>query len=141
MAAVRGCLGKVYTSATGGSPAQVADVTGWSFESSSEQLDASVMGACTKEFVAGPVQTQVQLDCNWAEEPVASADAEQVLLSAVGTNVKLVLYPAGNAVGQRKWTANSALITNVRKGAQVQGFITASFTLFVNGSLTAGTVT
>lgn len=141
MAAVRGCQGKVYASTTTGSPAEVADITEWSFESSAEQLDASVMGSCTKEFVAGPVETQVQLTCNWAQDPVASADAEQVLLAQVGNNVQLVLYPAGTAVGKRKYTAASALIQSVRIGAQVSGFVTANMSLFVNGAMTQGTVT
>ena len=138
--ATRGCAGKVYTSATGGTPAELAEVTEWSFEETSEQLDASVMGACTKAFVAGPVQASGTITCNWAENPVASADAEQVLLSAIGTNVKLVLYPAGNTTGYRKYTANSALITSVRKGAAVNGFVSSTFSYFVNGTHTAGTV-
>jgi hypothetical protein len=139
--AVRGCSGKVYVSATSGTPAEVAEVTEWSFETTSENLDASYMGACTKTFVGGPSETQVQLTCNWAQNPVASADAEQVLLAAAGTNVKLVLYPAGTTAGYRKYTADSALITSVRIGAQVNGFVTASMGLFVNGAMTAGTAT
>ncbi len=142
MAAIRGCLGKVFTGSNltaTGATAEVADVTEWSFESTAEQLDASVMGACTKEFVAGPVETQVQLTCNWAQNPVSSADAEQVLLAAVGTNVKLVLFPAGTTAGNRKYTALSALITSARFGASVQGFVTANMNLFVNGAMTPGT--
>lgn len=144
MAAIRGCLGKVYTGSTAtatGSTAEVADVTEWSFEATAEQLDASVMGACTKEFVAGPVETSGTITCNWAQDPVSSADAEQVILTGIGNNVKLVLYPAGNSAGKRKYTANSALITSVRHGASVNGFITSTFNFFVNGSFTAGTVT
>lgn len=144
MAAIRGCLGKVYVGSTltaTGATAEVADVTEWSFESTAEQLDASVMGACTKEFVAGPVETQVQLTCNWAQNPVSSADAEQVILAAVGNNAKLVLYPAGTTAGNRKYTALSALIQSVRIGATVNGFVQASMNLFVNGAMTAGTAT
>lgn len=139
--ATRGCAGKVYASTTTGTPAEVAEVTEWSFDSSAENLDASVMGACTKSFVAGPVETQVSLTCNWAQNPVASADAEQVLLAAVGTNVKLVLFPAGTTAGYRKYTADSALITSVRIGASVNGFVQTTMGLFVNGALTAGTAT
>jgi|GEM_PF-6755059 len=142
--AVRGCAGKIFAGSVltaTGATAEVAEVTEWSFESTAEQLDASYMGACTKEFVAGPVETQVQLTCNWAQNPVSGADAEQVLLAAVGTNVKLVLFPAGTTTGFRKYTALSALIQSVRIGAAVQGFVTASMGLFVNGTITAGTAT
>ena len=141
MAAVRGCLGKVYTSATGGTPAQVADVTEWTINAAAENLDASVMGACTKEFVAGPNETSGQISCNWAGSVYSSFDAEQVLLGAVGTNVKLVLYPAGNAVGATKYTAASALITAVNHTASVQGFVQSTFNYFVNGTFTAAAVT
>ena len=141
MAAVRGCLGKVYTSVTSGTPAEVADVTEWSFDATAENLDASVMGACTKEFVAGPVETSGQVVCNWAGDPFASFDAEQVLLGAVGTNVKLVLYPAGVTIGDTKYTANSALITSVRHGASVQGFVQSTFGFFVNGAFVASAAT
>ena len=141
MAAIRGCLGKVYCSTTTGTPAQVADVTEWTMNSTAENLDASVMGACTKEFVAGPNETSGQLSCNWAGQPFASFDAEQVLLGAVGTNVKLVLYPAGNAAGATKYTAASALITSVNHSASVQGFVQSTFNYFVNGTFTAAAVT
>ena len=137
--ATRGCAGKVYTSITSGTPADVADVTEWSFEETAENLDASVMGACTKAFVAGPVQASGTITCNWAQPTVATADAEQVLLGAVGTNVKLVLYPAGVTAGYRKYTAASALITSVRYGASVNGFVSSTFSYFVNGVHTPGT--
>lgn len=142
--ATRGCSGKVYTGSVltaTGATAEVADVTEWSFEATAEQLDSSVMGACTKSFTAGPVQTSGTLTCNWAQETFASKDAEQALLEACGTNVKLVLYPAGNAVGKTKYTANSALLTSVRVGASVNGFVSSTFNFFVNGSFTAAAVT
>ena len=139
--AIRGCAGKVFTSATSGTPAEVAEVTEWSFESNAENLDASVMGACTKSFVAGPVETSGQIVCNFAQSPVSGADAEQILLSAVGTNVKLVLFPAGSTAGTRKYTADSALITSVRHGASVNGFVQSTFGFFVNGAMTAGVAT
>lgn len=141
MAAIRGCLGKVYASTTTGTPAELADVTEWSFEETAENLDASIMGACTKAFVAGPTQASGTITCNWAQNPVSSADAEQVLLSAVGTNVKIVLYPSGTTTGYRKYTASSALITSVRQGASVNGFVQSTFSYFVNGVHTAGTAT
>lgn len=141
MAALRGCLGKVYASTTTGTPAALADVTEWSFEETAENLDASVMGDCTKAFVAGPTQATGTLSCNYAQNPVSSADAEQVLLSSVGTNVKLVLYPSGTTVGYRKYTASNALITSVRHSASVGGFVQSTFSYFVNGVHTAGTVT
>lgn len=144
MAAIRGCLGKVFAGATPtatGATAEVADVTEWSFEATAENLDASVMGACTKEFVAGPVETSGTLTCNWAQQPVSSADAEQIILGAVGTNVKLELFPAGNGVGSRRYRANSALITSVRHSAAVNGFIQSTFNFFVNGSFVASAVT
>lgn len=139
--ATRGCSGKVYTSATGGTPAELADVTEWSFESQAENLDASVMGSCTKSFVAGPVETSGQLTCNWAQAVFASRDAEQTLMEAVGTNVALVLYPAGTTAGNTKYTASSALITSVRIGASVNGFVQSTFGFFVNGAFTAAAVT
>lgn len=139
--ATRGCSGKVYASTTTGTPAELADVTEWSFESTAENLDASVMGACTKSFVAGPNETSGSLTCNWAQETFASRDAEQTLLEAVGTNVKLVLFPAGSTAGKTKYTASSALITSVRIGASVNGFVQSTFGFFVNGSMTAAAVT
>ena len=142
--ATRGCSGKVYTGSVltaTGATAEVADVTEWSFESNAEQLDSSVMGACTKSFTAGPVETSGTLTCNWAQAVFSSKDAEQALLEAVGTNVKLVLYPAGTSVGNTKYTALSALITSVRIGASVNGFVQSTFGFFVNGSFTAAAIT
>lgn len=142
--ATRGCSGTVYTGSVltaTGATAAVADVTEWSFESTAEQLDSSVMGACTKSFTAGPVETSGTLTCNWAQAVFASKDAEQALLEAVGTNVKLVLYPAGTTVGNTKYTALSALLTSVRIGASVNGFVQSTFGFFVNGSFTAAAIT
>lgn len=142
--ATRGCSGTVYTGSVltaTGATAAVADVTEWSFESTAEQLDSSVMGACTKSFTAGPVETSGTLVCNWAQAVFASKDAEQALLEAVGTNVKLVLYPAGTTVGNTKYTALSALLTSVRIGASVNGFVQSTFGFFVNGSFTAAAIT
>lgn len=135
MTVARGCSGKVYCSATGGTTAQVAEVQEWSFESTSEALDASEMGACVKKFVAGPVQTSGSITVNWD-----LSDAEQVLLGAIGTNVKLDLFPDGNGTGKKAYKSPSVLVNSVRHGGSVNGFVQSTFSFFVNGAMTTTTV-
>jgi len=139
--AVRGCLGAISVATTTGTLAAVADITDWSMESTSEQLDASVMGSCAKSFVGGPVETSGTITCNWAGPVYSSFDAEQLLLGAAGTNVKITLFPAGNTATYTKYVIASALITSVRHNASVNGFVQSTFNYFVNGAVSPSAAT
>lgn len=139
--AVRGCLGTVHCATTGGTLAAIADVTEWSFESTAENIDASVMGSCTKSFVGGPVETSGTITCHWNGPTNSSFDAEQALMGAAGTNVKITLFPAGTTVGYRKYVITSALISSARHSASVNGFVESTFNFFVNGAVTGSAVT
>ena len=129
MAVTRGCNGEVWAGPT---PTQVGEVTAWTFEETSEQIDASAMGTCTKKFEAGAVQTTGSIDLWWDGD-----DAGQDLLN-VGDKIDIILRPEGTGSGLAEFTGNSTILsTSVT--ANVDSIVTASVGFAVNGAMTEGT--
>ena len=142
MAVYRGCSGKVRIKAIGatGATAAVGELRNWSFTETSEQIDASAMGDCTKKFVSGAKETTGNIDCS-----LDMANAQQNLLT-VGTEVVLEIYPNGDGTTKPYYkTGNTAgngatIISRAPDGGGVDGIVGVSFGFAVNGSLTATTV-
>ncbi|RMF84580.1 MAG: hypothetical protein D6744_02865 [Planctomycetota bacterium] len=138
MATTRGCSGKVKAgSAASAISTLIGELRDWSYEETSEQIDVSAMGDCTKKFAAGAKATQGQISAWWD-----GADSGQNLL-VVGNTVHLALYPGGDASGKvyYKTPTGGAVITGVsREGGGVDGTVGASFTFTVNGALVTTSV-
>ncbi len=131
MAVVRGCNGEVWAGPT---PTQVGEVTNWTFEETSEQIDASAMGTCTKKFEAGAVQTTGSIDL-WYD----STDTGQDLL-VVGSKIDIVLRPEGTGSGLPEFTGNATILSN-SVTANVDTIVSKAIGFAVNGAMTEGTQT
>lgn len=135
MAVKRGCLGVVQISAasTGGHTA-IGNLTDWSYNQTSERIDASAMGTCTKAYEAGAIETTVEISCWWDGD-----NAPQALLDP-GDTVHLRIYPEGTGSGANwyKTPSGGAVVLSVeRSGGGVDGLVSMRATLAVNGGMTA----
>lgn len=136
----RGCSGVIKvaaspTASAGGYNA-VAKVSDWQFEETSEQIDASSMGACVKSFLAGAKATTGTITCWWDND---DTNGQSVLI--VGNTVGIKFYPAGTGETAYRTASSStggAVITSVaRQGGGVDGVVGSTFGFAVKGALTA----
>lgn len=139
MATYRGCNGVVKVKLVGasGSTAAVGELRNWSFTETSEQLDASAMGDCTKKFVAGAKETTGQIEC-WLD----MASTQQNLF-VVGNALIIEIYP--NATGSTRpyyktGTAGATIVSRNPDAGGVDGIVGVSFGFAVNGAMTATTL-
>jgi hypothetical protein len=137
MATYRGCNGKVKVKAVGatGGTVAVGELRNWSFTETSEQLDASAMGDCTKKFVAGAKETTGTIEC-WLD----MADTTGQNMFVVGNAIIIEIYP--NATGSTKPyyktpTAGATVVSRNPDAGGVDGIVGVSFGFAVNGAMTA----
>lgn len=139
MATTRGCSGKVKVATTAtGTPGLIGELRDWSFEETSEQIDASAMGDCTKKFVAGAKATTGSITCWWD-----GGDTGQDAL-VVGNTVYLDIYPEGDSSSDVYYAGptGGAVITSVaREGGGVDGIVGSTFGFTINGTFSEATVT
>ena len=119
MAAYRGCNGLITF---GASP--VGELTAWTAKAVADEIDASIMGDCTAQSVAGVKKTTGTISCNYDWE-----DAGQILLK-IGEEDTLVIQPTG-ATGNT--LTGEALILSVNISAEVNGLIPVEFNYSING--------
>lgn len=133
MATIRGCFGKMLA---GGTPTAVGELRSWEYTESAERIDASVMGDCTKKFVAGAKETIVRWTTWWnlGAGTVPAQDAGQALLT-VGSDVALLLHPNGTLAGKPE-LSGTVTITSVGGRAEVDGIVEASFEGALDGEWT-----
>ena len=137
----RGCMGivRVAAAASGltSTGALVGSLTNWSFEETSEQIDASTMGTCTKAFVAGAKATTGTFDVLWDGD-----NGVQAIMS-VGSTIHFRIYPEGTASTANFYktgTGGATVLSVSRSGGGVDGIVQSTFGWAVNGQLTATAV-
>ena len=139
MATTRGCSGKVKVASTAtGTATAIGELRDWSFEETSEQIDTSAMGDCTKKFTAGAKATTGQLTVWWD----GSDTAQDYLI--VGNTVYIDIYPEGDSSTDIYYAGptGGAVITSVsREGGGVDGVVGSTFGFTINGTFSEATVT
>lgn len=142
MSTTRGCFGIIKAKAVGATSAAsaIGELRSYSQEESSEQIDASAMGTCTKKFQAGAKATALNFTAWWS---TATADLQSLL--AIGSELSLELYPGGDASGATYYktgnaTGSGAVILNKTIGGEVDGLVELSVGSNVNGEMTATSV-
>lgn len=130
MATTRGCFGKVKSGAT---PDLVGEVRNWSSNESAERIDASVIGTCQKKFVAGAVETTVDLQCWW--DPADTGQGN----FAIGQEVAVELYPGGDA-SSAVYYSGTMMIDSIQRTGGVDGIVENNMSGTINGGLTEQTV-
>lgn len=139
MAVTRGCNGilKIKDTAATSAAARIYRIRNWEINEDADRLDSSEIGACTKEFTAGAVETGGTIQCWW--DPAATSNQSDVV---VANDVYMEVYPAGSGSGSTfyKTPTGGANISNVTKTGGVEGIVEMNFTYSVNGAMTATTV-
>lgn len=138
----RGCRGVVTIASTAtGSGTAIGRLTNWSFNSAAEEIDASVMGACTKASVAGALKTTMQFDVQWDGDD--SIQTTLTAAQAAGTAVWPRIYPEGTGSGANYYKPPSGgviILQYSAEGGGVDGIVSATFNGTVNGAMTATSV-
>jgi len=134
---IRGCFGVIKakdTTATG-AVATVGGINDWSIEESAEQLDSSEIGTCTKSSVAGANSRTLSIS------GFSALDGNQGDFT-VGNIVDIEIHPGGSGSGTQNWstTTGGATVLSVSRGGGVDGFVTLSLNLSINGDFTLTTV-
>ena len=139
MAVTRGCLGKIYVkdAAVTSGATQMLRVRDWSFSESAERLESSEIGACTKTYVAGAVETSGTINVWWD----ATTGANQTQMS-VANDVFIEFYLEGTASGSNYYRTPTGVanIQEVSRSGSVDGIVETTYSFTVNGSLTATSV-
>ena len=122
MATIRGCLGVVSIGAT---PTVIGEVTVYTINAVSDEIDTSSMGTCTASSIAGNKKTTGTISANYDPD-----DAGQLLM-VIGTTPQLIIEPEGS--GGPVFTAASATILANNISGEVNGVVTVEMSYSLNG--------
>ena len=127
----KGCNGQVKT---GVALDSIVELIGFTVDETAEALDASVIGGdCAKRVVKGQTGWSGSIDAYYDPAEIGTNNL------AVGSDVLLTLYPAGDTPGLQE-LAGQALITSVGTPVEIEGMIQQSFAYEGNGALSKTTV-
>jgi len=102
-------------------------------------LETSEIGACTKTYVAGAVETSGNITVFW--DTTTGANQTQM---TVANDVFMEFYPGGAATGVGsviyQTPTGGANIQEVARSGGVDGIVETSYSFTVNGSLTTTSV-
>lgn len=140
MAVSRGCLGIVKVkdaAATATGAARIFRIRDWSFSETADRIESSEIGDCTKTFVAGAVETSVNINAWW--DTTATANQDDM---TVANDVFIEIYPAGSGSGNTyyKTPTAGANLQELSRSGSTDGIVETSWALTVNGALTATSV-
>jgi hypothetical protein len=141
-APTRGCAGvvQVSTVATSGFTA-VGRLSNWSFNTTAERIDASIMGSCTKSYVNGASDTTGTIEAQWDGDDSIQASLRSAVTA--GTALFIRIYPEGTGSGANfyRTTSSGARILGVEtNGNGVDGVVGVSFNFAANGGMTTTAV-
>ena len=126
----RACNGLVIAGTVNVTPATaVGFITGYSVDEESEQIDVSVMGACTEASLAGPVRVSITLDGFSRHLPgtVPAVDTGQALVIP-GSQISLGIQPNGAGTGKPQLIWLDVTVLSRRFAGEVKGVPTWSVT-------------
>jgi hypothetical protein len=109
----------------------LAEVTGYSLESSTAAIDSTSMGDTARTFIKG-----LESFTGSADVIYDTAQTTDIAALAGGADAVIIeLYPAGDSGGLRK-LSGSVLVTGYSVSGALDGMITASITFQGSGDLT-----
>jgi hypothetical protein len=129
MAKVIGRDGAVYIGTNA-----IAEVRDFSLETSSELVGDSVMGDVWMTNKATMKSWTASINCYFD-----AADTTGQALLIEGSEVSLLLYPAGNTSTKTQYSG-SLIVTGVSRSQSFDGMVEVSFSGTGNGALTTGVV-
>lgn len=111
----------------------VAEVTGFSFDETSDTIESTALSNTARSYVADYVTFSGTVDCMWDETDTSGQGA-----MTVGSTVTLNLYPEGSGSGATYYTG-SAIITSISRANAMGSIVTASFSFQGSNALTSAT--
>ena len=111
----------------------VAEVTGFSFDETSDTIESTALSNTARSYVADYVTFSGTVDCMWDETDTSGQGA-----MTVGSTVTLNLYPEGSGSGATYYTG-SAIITSISRANAMGSIVTASFSFQGANALTSAT--
>jgi hypothetical protein len=133
MAEVHGKHSRMLMDPTGavpGTPVVVADITGYTFDGSTDTVDVTPLGATNKRSVLGLPNYTGTFTANWN-----SADLKLLEAALAGTAVTLKLVPDNNVPGT--FLSGKAYIsTSITTGSSAAVTMDGTFTAADNWTLT-----
>ena len=111
----------------------VAEVTGFSFDETSDTIESTALSNSARSYVADYVTFSGTVDCMWDETDTSGQGA-----MTVGSTVTLNLYPEGSGSGATYYTG-SAIITSISRANAMGSIVTASFSFQGSNALTSAT--
>lgn len=129
MASYKGCLGVVKVDDN-----TIAEVRDWNLSQTTEVLDGSSMGSCSKVKKAGMKDGTGSITCLWDDTDTLGQGA-----MTNGAEVELTLFPKGDEVGDTVVTFN-ALVTTEGSSASFDGLVEKTFDYEATGDVVWGIV-
>lgn len=126
----RACAGEVFAGAVTVTPATlVGFITGYDIAESAEEIDVSVMGTCTKSYLAGPIETAITFDGFSRHLPGTdpAQDAGQAIF-VPGAQISCAIQPNGTGAGKPRLEWLDVTITGRTFAGVVDGVPTWNVT-------------
>jgi len=130
MASTAGSSGAFKIHQTDGSEALVAEVRSYSFDSTADTIEKSVMGDTARTYLAGLGSSTVSVEVYWDSTDQAQFDER--------ATVYWELYPTGTGTGE-KYYHGSGIVTGKTISAAFDGMTEASFSIQNSGAVTEAT--
>jgi hypothetical protein len=127
MASTAGSSGVFKIHQTDGSEAAVAEVRSYSFDSTADTIEKSVMGNTARTYLAGLGSSTVSVEVYWDSTDQAQFDER--------ATVFWELYPTGTGSGE-KYYHGSGIVTGKTISAAFDGMTEASFSIQNSGAIT-----
>jgi len=130
MASTAGSSGVFKIHQTDGSEAAVAEVRSYSFDSTADTIEKSVMGNTARTYLAGLGSSTVTVEAYWDATDQAQFDER--------ATVYWELYPTGTGSGEKYYHGNG-IVTGKTISAAFDGMVEASFSIQNSGAVTEAT--
>lgn len=134
MASYVGNAGVIQLDDDAGTPQTVAEVRGYSIETTADTIEKTVMGQTTRQYVKGMATFTGTADVYWDPDHFLVEDMNPTV-GAVGAANKIVtlrIYPTGTG---SSWSGE-VLVTGYTVNGTVDGMIEASISFQGTGALT-----
>jgi hypothetical protein len=125
----KGCEGSVKVGTD-----VVAEVRDWSLDETTEILDVSTLGSCSKKKKAGMTDGTGSISCLWDDTDTVGQGA-----LTNGAKVELNLYPKGDTTGSA-FVTFQAIITSAGISGSFDGMVEKTFNYEATGAIVWGTV-
>lgn len=129
MATTKGNGGVIKVAVSGGSVASVSEVRSYSFETSADTVEDTVMGDSSRTYKPSLKTSTFSVEVYWDE-----TDTTGQLVLDESAQIDFELYPTGTGNGEI-YFSGSGIVTSKSITASFDGMVEASFSVQVSGDV------